>query len=153
MSNAEIHIRRTKLRRIFSTEFDKINLSLKQACKAAGSDITFHIKYSSHLLDRAIQREIDEEYVFDLFRRLSGKVSEVIKFLELPEYPEIYEQIDPNKVYRPLRLELTDGNLWLGMTVNKNTHDNCKNFGLRCRMAFVNNKRIKGKISTQEIYV
>lgn len=150
--NPEVYIRRNKLRRIFVDEFEKINRQIREACKLTGTGIDFHVKYSSHLLDRAIQREIDETYVFDLFKKLSGHVEEVIEFLQLPPMPDVEKELDPNVKYRPMRLEITDKNLWLGMTVNK-SEPNTKSFGLCCRMAFVNNKRLKGKISTHEIYL
>lgn len=156
MSNIDptVYIRRNKLRRIFAQEFDKINDRINAACKAAGSDISFHVKYSSHLLDRAIQREIDEQYVFDLFNKLPTHVGKVIEFLQLPATPDIESELDENVNYRPLRLEITDGNLWLGMTVNKfEGTTNLNNYGLCCRMAFVNNRRLKGKISTEVIYL
>lgn len=146
--NPEVYIRRNKLRRIFVNEFDKINRQFREACRGTG--YLFHVKYSSHLLDRAIQREIDENYVFQLFYKLANHVDEVIEFLKLPASPDVEEQIDPSIEYRPLRLEITDGNLWLGMTVNKHAPDE-KSFGLNCRMAFINKNRLKGKTSTHVI--
>ncbi|QYN80563.1 endonuclease [Kosakonia phage Kc304] len=146
--NADVYIRRNKLRRIFETEFGKINSEIKAACKAADVQ-AFHIKYSSHLLDRAIQREIDETYVFRLFHKLHHHVEEVVEFLKLTPLPDVEDEILPGVEYRPLRLEITDRNLWLGMTVDKNRNGSA--YGLMCRMAFVNNKRLEGKISTKVI--
>lgn len=146
--NPEVYIRRNKLRRIFDEEFKKINNQFRESC--SGSGYSFHVKYSSHLLDRAIQREIDETYVFDLFKKLSKHSAEVIEFLKLPASPDVEDEIDPSIDYRPLRLEITDGNLWLGMTVNRHGPQE-KSFGLSCRMAFINNKRLKGKTSTHVI--
>ncbi len=147
--DAEVYIRRNKLRRIFDTEFKKINSEIREMCVAEKIGKIFHVKYSSHLLDRAIQREIDETYVFELFKKLKNHCQEVIDFLNLPPMPDVETPLD-EKNYRPLRLEITDGNLWLGMTVNPHKEDE-KSFGLCCRMAFVNNKRLKGKISTHVI--
>lgn len=146
--NPEVYIRRNKLRRIFDEEFKKINNQFRGACNGLG--YSFHVKYSSHILDRAIQREIDEKYVFELFHKLADHVSEVVEFLKLPASPDVEEEIDQTINYRPLRLEITDGNLWLGMTVNRHAPEE-KSFGLCARMAFVNNKRLKGKTSTHVI--
>lgn len=143
-----IFIHRNKLRRIFENTFRDINNSIKNAAIEAGIE-PFFIKYSNHLLDRAIQRDIDEQYVFDLFKKIHHHVEEISKFLELPPLPLDLEQIDPDIKYRPQRLEITDGNLWIGMTVD--THTKGKWYSLKCRMAFVNNKRLKGKISTYVI--
>ncbi|QQG32177.1 site-specific RNA endonuclease [Citrobacter phage CkP1] len=150
--NSEVFIRRNKLRRLFETEFNKINAKIKDEAKKAGVS-AFHVKYSQHLLDRAIQREIDETYVFDLFRKLSNHVVEVNEFLELPERPDVEEDLDPNIEYRPLRLEITDGTLWLGFTVSKphpeKTFDTP--YSLQCRMAFINTNRYQGKTSKKVI--
>lgn len=152
-TNPEVFIRRNKLRRLFETEFRKINSDIKKACALAGVP-WFHVKYSQHLLDRAIQREIDETYVFALFNRLSNKVVEMNEYLELPERPDTEEVLEEGINYRPLRLELTDGTLWLGLTVSKpNPEFAFTNPSLQCRMAFVNNQRHPGKISTKVIYL
>jgi hypothetical protein len=150
---AEVFIRRNKLRRLFETEFNKINSEIKAAAKVAGVN-WFHVKYSQHLLDRAIQREIDENYVFELFHKLSKHVKEVNEFLDMPERPDVEEDLDPNVEYRPLRLEITDGNLWLGFTVSKpNPEKRFDTHSLQCRMAFVNNNRFQGKTSKKVIYL
>ncbi|AIX12096.1 endoribonuclease [Citrobacter phage Moon] len=148
MNTTEVYIRRNKLRRLFETEFHKINAKIKDASKAAGVP-GFHLKYSQHLLDRAIQREIDENYVFELFHKLSNHVVEVNAFLELPERPDVEEDLDPNIEYRPLRLEITDQKLWLGFTVSKPVPGKTFStpYTLNCRMAFINTNRHEGKIS------
>ena len=151
MSNSidsSVYIRRNKLRRIFETEFQKINNLISRACTEAKID-TFFIKYSPHLLDRAIQREIDEQYVFDLFNKLAPHVREIVSFLEMTPPPNIDSERIPGVEYRPLRLEITDRNLWLGMTVNPTPPN--KFPVLCCRMAFINNNRLEGKISTKVI--
>lgn len=143
-----VFIRRNKLRRVFETTFRDINSSVKSAAIKAGIQ-PFFIKYSNHLLDRAIQRDIDEEYVFALFKKIHLHVEEISEFLKLPPLPIDTADIDPDVVYRPQRLEVTDGTLWLGMTVDN--HILGRWYSLKCRMAFVNNKRLKGKISTYVI--
>ncbi|QQG30792.1 site-specific RNA endonuclease [Escherichia phage UPEC01] len=148
--DSSVYIRRNKLRRIFETEFLKINNAINKACKEAGLE-AFFIKYSPHLLDRAIQREIDEQYVFDLFGKITPHVKEIVEFLEMKPLPEVEAQIDPSVNYRPLRLEITDKNLWLGMTVNPALPG--KSPTMCCRMAFVNSNRLEGKISTKVIYI
>lgn len=147
----EVFIRRNKLRRQFETAFRDINSTNKIACKQAGVN-WFHLKYSQHLLDRAIQREIDENYVLELFHKMKDHVKEIAEFLAMPERPEVEDQILPGVEYRPLRLEVTDGNLWLGFTVSKpNPDSNFTSHSMQCRMAIVNNKRLQGKISTKVI--
>lgn len=149
--NAEVFIRRNKLRRQFETEFHKINASIKAAAKEAGVD-WFHIKYSHHLLDRAIQREIDEKYVFSLFHKLHAHVKEVAEFLAMPARPDTEEELQPGVEYRPLRLEITDGTLWLGLTVSHMT-EKFSNHSLQCRMAFINSNRFEGKTSKKVIKI
>lgn len=146
--DSSVYIRRNKLRRIFETEFAKINRIIASACTEAKIDV-FFIKYSPHLLDRAIQREIDENYVFELFGKIGPHVKEIVEFLELPPQPILLADIIPGVEYRPLRLEITDRNLWLGMTVN--TASPNKFPALCCRMAFINDQRLEGKISTKVI--
>lgn len=148
--DADVFVRRQKLRRKFETAFHNINTSIREAAKSASTE-PFFVKYSNHLLDRAIQRDIDEEYVFQVLSEAPKFVKEINEFLFMEPLPEIETQIDPNKNYRPLRLELTDGNLWLGFTVDRLQPG--KNYSLKCRMAFVNNKRLKGKISTKVINI
>lgn len=143
--NSEVFIRRNKLRRQFETEFRQINDEIREASKAAGVS-TFHLKYSQHLLDRAIQREIDEKYVFELFHKIKNHVLEVNEFLSLPERPDIDEDFVDGIDYRPGRLEVTDGNLWLGFTVCR-PNEKFKDPSLQCRMAIVNSKRLPGKAS------
>lgn len=143
--NSEVFIRRNKLRRQFETEFRQINDEIREASKAAGVS-TFHLKYSQHLLDRAIQREIDEKYVFELFHKIKNHILEVNEFLALPERPDIDEDFVDGIDYRPGRLEVTDGSLWLGFTVCR-PNEKFKDPSLQCRMAIVNSKRLPGKAS------
>lgn len=154
--NSEVFIRRNKLRRLFETEFYKINSGIKTSASKASVD-WFHIKYSQHLVDRSIQREIDEQYVFSLFHKLAGNpehVKEVAQFLLLPERPDIDEDFVVGIEYRPLRLEITDGNLWLGLTVSKpDPNKRFTNSSLQCRMAIVNSKRFAGKNSKHVITI
>lgn len=146
--DSSVYIRRNKLRRIFETEFAEINKSITSSCTEAGVK-RFFVKYSPHLLDRAIQREIDEQYVFALFKRLHNHVKEVVEFLNMPALPDVEEDKEPGINYRPLRLEITDRNLWLGMTVDRPQPG--KMPSLCCRMAFINNRRLEGKTSTKVI--
>lgn len=146
--DSSVYIRRNKLRRIFETEFNQINKGIIETCTALGIE-PFIVKYSQHLLDRAIQREIDETYMFALFKKLHNHVAEVTEFLNMPPLPDVETDKDPAVTYRPLRLEITDRNLWLGMTVDR--HRPGTIFSLCCRMAFINNRRLEGKISTKVI--
>lgn len=150
--NPEVYIRRQKLRRLFEAEFQKINTNIANVLKSLNISERYHVKYHPHFLDRVVQREIEEQHVFDLFNRLPEHSLEVIEFLRMPALPAVEESIDPSVEYRPLRLELTDGTLWLGMTVNLHG-ENATSYGLNCRMGFINSSRLKGKISTKVIKV
>ena len=140
--NSDVFIRRNKLRRIFETEFRKINASIKDAAKSLGLP-GFHIKYSRHLLDRAIQREIDENYVFELFRKVKNHVKEVAEFLSMPARPDVDEDFVEGVEYRPGRLGLT--------VCRENPAFKMKT--LQCRMAIINNKRLPGKASKAVIKI
>ncbi|BAQ22770.1 endoribonuclease [Edwardsiella phage PEi20] len=146
--DSSVYIRRNKLRRVFETEFAEINKTIATSCAANGVE-RFFVKYSPHLLDRAIQREIDEQYVFTLFKLLHNHVTTVVEFLKLPALPDVEDDKVEGVEYRPLRLEITDRNLWLGMTVDRPTPGRLPS--LCCRMAFINNRRLEGKISTKVI--
>ncbi|MDP1183330.1 hypothetical protein Q6285_29095, partial [Klebsiella pneumoniae] len=54
--------------------------------------------------------------------------------------------------YRELRLELTNGDLWIGLTADK-TQNSPGTYGLCCRMGIINKNRKPGKISTRLINV
>lgn len=142
--NPNIFVRREKLRRQFEMKFRDINNDIRENASSP-----FMVKYSDHLLDRAIQRDIDANYVFNLIEKITEHTTEVNDFLRMEPLPDVEEHIDPDKVYRPLRLELTDGNLWIGMTVDKCAPGKIPR--LKCRMAFINNRRLEGKISTKVI--
>lgn len=148
--NPEVFIRRNKLRRIFETEFRDLNNAIKREALKQGVQ-PFFVKYSDHLLDRAIQREIDETYVFALFKKIHNHVKEINEFLVMEPLPDVEDEIQEGVEYRPLRLEITDKTLWLGMTVDRKQPN--KGYSLKCRMAFVNSKRLEGKTSTKVIYL
>lgn len=147
--NPEVYIRRQKLRRLFEAEFLQINNNIVDVLKNLNIEERYHVKYHQHFLDRVAQREIDEGYVFELLKKLPSESEQVVEFLKLPALPPTEETLDPNVVYRPLRLELTDEKLWLGMTIDSNG----SSYGLTCRMGFINASRLKGKISTKVIKV
>lgn len=148
--NPEVFIRRNKLRRVFETEFRDLNNAIKREALKQGVQ-PFFIKYSDHLLDRAIQREIDETYVFALFKKIHKHVKEINEFLIMEPLPDVEDEIQEGVEYRPLRLEITDKTLSLGMTVDRKQPN--KGYSLKCRMAFVNSKRLEGKTSTKVIYL
>ena len=149
-TNPEVFIRRTKLRRKFEESFKSLNSSLRTSARKIGQD-SFFVKYSDHLLDRAIQRDIDEEYVFSILSKFPNHIKEINEFLRLPPLPQADEEIIKGVEYRPMRLEITDGTLWLGFTVDLPRKG--KGPSIKCRMAFVNDKRLKGKISTKVIHI
>ncbi|QPB12259.1 hypothetical protein [Providencia phage PSTCR6] len=139
------YVERAKLRRFFTDEFKEINKYIRDKMP----DEHFFLKFSPHLVDRVIQRDIAYGHVIKLVREMTNHCEEIYSFCKmvpLPKPGEPREDIE----YRPLRLEVTDGNLWLGFTADPT---NISPIGLLCRMAFYNPNRKPGKISTKLIKV
>ncbi|UNA02474.1 site-specific RNA endonuclease [Serratia phage SP1] len=149
--SAEVHIRRSKIRRMFEQQFRVLNSKIEQAMERTGYGAKFHIKYSPHFLDRVIMRDIEEKSVLDLLSAFGSDVifEEVMDYLFLPPVPDDMK-LDPNVRYRELRLEITNGKLWIGLTADKVQHSPYT-YGLCCRMGIVNEKRMAGKTSTRLI--
>ena len=152
--SAEIHIRRSKIRRMFENQFRVINSHIHDTAIKQGYPEKFHVKYSPHFLDRIIMRELDETAVLNLLSNFHNDFvfEEVMSYLLLPPLPDDQEEIDVNVNYRELRLELTDGKLWIGLTADK-TQNSPGTYGLCCRMGIINVNRKPGKISTRLIDV
>ena len=144
--NVNVHVRRSKLRRFFETEMARVNGEIRDMC----GDSYFFVRFSPHMLDRIIDRQICEHKVMNLFTRFAEHIPEIKEYLSLPDLPDGVDATHGDG-FRPLRLEVTDGTLWVGMTVDK-TH-NEKERGLCCRMIIENSNRLEGKTSTKVIRV
>lgn len=134
---SNFYSRRSKLRRFFEVEMRKSNALLKKRCIEKYNEYIF-VRFSGHMIERLIDRGIDEKYIMEVFRKMSDKTSELMEFLHMKD--------------RPIRLEVTDGNLWIGMTVDLIEEGKGYN-GLCCRMIIENPKRLAGKIPTYVINV
>lgn len=126
-----VHVRRSKLRRFFETELRKTNKDLR------GDGEYFFVRFSPHMVDRLTDRNICEHDTLRLINKLCSVRSEVLDFLKMEN--------------RPMRLELTDGVYWLGMTVD--AIEETGFWGLTCRMIIKNRHRLQGKTSTHVIKV
>lgn len=131
MENVNVHVRRSKLRRFFETEMRKTNASIKETCLREFGEYVF-IRFSPHMIDRLTDRHIDEHKTMELFNKIEGRLPEIFDFLKMEE--------------RPNRLEITDGNMWIGMTVDA-IEEGHGYYGLCCRMIIENPKRLPGKMS------
>lgn len=126
-----IHVRRTKLRNKMQQAFRNLNKTFNGK---------FVFVYTSHFVDRMLDRDVSIDNVIKLLTNVSAKVDEVVDYVSKP-----YEE-------RETRLEITDGKYWIGTTMDYFlSKDNTPI--LKTRMAYVNEKRLAGKISTKVIYV
>ncbi|ASD52049.1 endoribonuclease [Pseudomonas phage PspYZU05] len=140
MQTQPMHLYRSKLRRVFEVEFKRINKLIKENCEKESCQ-SFFIKYSPHLFDRIIDWEIDVDDIFRLFYKVTDNVHLVHEFLEIPDSES-----------RPLRLEITDGTLWLGLTLSKRSEIvKHSTQTLQCRTVIKNPNRLQGRISTHVI--
>ncbi|ASZ76362.1 hypothetical protein [Proteus phage PM2] len=135
-----IHVERAKARRKFSEAFSEINKNLNK--ENAG----FHIKFGSHIIDRTLERGIQLSDIFGLLNKLYQAKESILDYCKLPDMP--IENPDPNIEYKPTRLEITDGKLWIGFTSSEGTQGT---YGLTCRMVIFNPSRLPSKISTKVI--
>lgn len=136
-----------KLRRLFEQEFAKLNAELIQFANANGF-IPFHLKYTPHFIDDLIKRDISYTAILNLLSKSKNHMDEISKFLALPYQPRMEEDKTPGVEYRPLRLELTDGELWIGLSSDKPFGQFFDNVvGMTCRMAIVNPVRLPSRIS------
>ena len=132
MKTVNVHVRRSKLRRFFETEMRKTNADIKNKCFDAGYGEYIFIRFSPHMIDRLTDRNIDEHKTMELFNKVEKKLPELFTFLRMED--------------RPNRLEITDGVMWIGLTVD--VIDEGKGYhGLCCRMIIENPERLSGKMS------
>lgn len=132
METINVHVRRSKLRRFFETEMRKTNAKIKEKCLNDGYGEYIFIRFSPHMIDRLTDRHIDEHKTMELFNKVETRLPEIFDFLKMED--------------RPNRLEITDGNMWIGMTVDL-IEDGKPYHGLCCRMIIENPKRLAGKMS------
>lgn len=131
------HVRRSKLRRFFETEMRETNRKLREKCLGDYDEYIF-IRFSSHMIDRLIDRNISEYYTMEIFNKMIDRIPDIMDFINLKD--------------RPMRLEITDGNLWTGMTVDVIERGvGC--IGLCVRMVIENPKRLSGKMPAFVIHV
>ena len=100
--------------------------------------ITFSIKFSKHFGERMLDRNINFEEVKEL---LESIVLDPVKADEIKDFILSDD--------REARLELTDGELWLGIVIDPSiTGDH---YILSMRMAIKNKNRFEGRIKTKVI--
>lgn len=139
----------------------KIRRILEQGMKEITQDVSgmnlehkFHMKYCSHLLESMVDRNIDPYYFLELLKKSLNKMEIYQRHLSLPVRPRLDEDMEDGVEYRPVRIEVTDGNLWIGMTADKPFGEFEEvNTGMQCRMAIINNKRFPSRISCDVINV
>lgn len=141
-----IYVERSKTRRILETEFRNLNKYFKNILP---KDDWLRFNFSTHIIDRIIQRDLSIQQVIRLMYNLEEKVQEVLDYCHLPPLPAPGEKLEDIE-YRPVRLEITDGKLWLGFTVSPYEKSPYK---LNLRMGFFNPNRLPSKVSTKLIKV
>ncbi|UYD57439.1 endoribonuclease [Aeromonas phage B614] len=140
---------RYKLRRILECEFKEMNARIEKA--RAKDSHSFHLEYTYHFIDDLILRNICPDYAIKLIRGLESKMEEIDAYMSLPYPPHLHEKREEGVEYRPIRLEITDGNLWIGITPSKIPPSNDYSSSLTCRMAIVNNRRLASNVTTKVI--
>ncbi|QJT71725.1 endoribonuclease [Shewanella phage Thanatos-1] len=126
-----------KIRKTFESSFKGLNDSIKDSCNKKALP-PFFIKYSTHLFDRIIDHEIPTDDVILLFNKIANNVEQVSRYIAMEN--------------RPLRLEITNGSIWLGFTLSEpNENSKYPTCTLRCRTVILNPNRLQGKISTHLI--
>lgn len=142
---------RYKLRRILETEFKAINEMI--ATNASSQNVThkFHMEYTYHFIDDIILRKIDVDSVVKLIRGVVSHLGEIDNYMSLPYPPHLHEKRVDGIEYRPIRLELTDGSLWVGITPSKIPPSDEYSSSLTCRMAIVNSRRLSSNVTTKVI--
>lgn len=115
----------------------KTNKMLKEMCLREYNEYIF-IRFSTHMIDRLIDRGIDEKYAMSIFNKILDKIPSIMSFIHDKD--------------RPMRLEITDGCLWIGFTVDL-IEEGLGCYGLCCRMIIKNPNRLEGKTTAVVIRV
>lgn len=142
---------RYKLRRILEAEFKDINTNIEEVRASSGHGHRFHLEYTYHFIDDLLLRNIDIDSMLKLIRALKNKIDEVDSYVSLPYPPHLDEKRIEGVEYRPIRLEITDGSLWIGITPSKIPPSSEYSSSLTCRMAIVNSRRLTSNVTTQVI--
>lgn len=146
------HILRAKMRRQLEAVLN--GLTRKAQSHLGESEIKFHLKYTKHFMDDLIDRKISVDEVYALFVKSFDKIHEYSEYLNLPYRPYVDEEIVSGVEYRPTRLEVSDGDIWVGLTSDKPLiYEENRNIGLTCRMAIRNPSRKPSRVSTKTIMV
>lgn len=132
-----ISIYRSKYRRLFEDLF-KANEDFVPHYKEDKTSFSF--KAISHFIDRMVDRNISFDCVKDMLMKVYNNKTAVQQIIDYIE--------DDNREHR---LEITDGEIWLGCTVGLTPIHS--NHLITLRMAFKNNNRIEGKIPVKVIKI
>jgi len=145
------HVMRAKMRRHLEAALNGLTRKAQSMCEG---ELTFHLKYTKHYMDDLLDRNISVDEIYALFEKSFEQMSEFTDYLALPYRPYVDEEIVPGVEYRPTRLEVSNGELWIGLTSDKPLiHEENKNIGLTCRMAIRNASRMPSRVSTKTIMV
>ncbi|ASU00739.1 endoribonuclease [Aeromonas phage AS-gz] len=142
---------RYKLRRILEAEFKEINRKIEEARLASGHGHRFHLEYTYHFIDDLLLRNINVDDTLCLIKGLKEKIHEVDEYMSLPYPPHLDEKRVEGVEYRPIRLEITNGSLWIGITPSKIPPSSEYSSSLTCRMAIVNSRRLTSNVTTKVI--
>ncbi|WKW84346.1 endoribonuclease [Aeromonas phage GomatiRiver_11] len=142
---------RYKMRRLLEDAFKEVNTQIAQTSAEQGVTHKFHIEYTYHFIDDLLLRKIDLDYAISLIRNIVNHLEEIDNYMSLPYPPHLHEKRAEDVVYRPIRLEITDGNLWIGITPSKIPPSDKYSSSLTCRMAIVNSRRLSSNVTTKVI--
>lgn len=145
------HVLRAKMRRQLEAVLNGLT---RKAHSLSDSDLKFHLKYTKHFMDDLIDRNISVDEIYALFEKAFTEMDEFTNYLSLPYRPYVDEEIVEGVEYRPTRLEVSDGEIWIGLTSDKPLiYEENRNIGLTCRMAIRNSSRMPSRVSTKTIMV
>lgn len=142
---------RYKLRRILEAEFKAVNASIEEARSSSGHGHRFHLEYTYHFIDDLILRNIDVDAMLKLVKGLKDEIDQIDEYMSLPYPPHLDEKRVEGVEYRPIRLEITNGSLWIGITPSKIPPSSEYSSSLTCRMAIVNSRRLTSNVTTKVI--
>ncbi|AAQ81427.1 endoribonuclease [Aeromonas phage Riv-10] len=144
---------RYKLRRVLEDKFKEINSRIEASRNTRQGSHKFHLEYTYHFIDDLIIRKIDVDYVLQLVNRIDDHLDAIDEHMSLPYPPTLDLKRDDQVQYRPIRLEITDGNLWIGLTTSKIPPSGEYSSAITCRMAIVNSRRLSSNVTTRVIKV
>lgn len=142
---------RYKLRRLLEEEFRQVNSQIEAGRATSGVTHRFHLEYTYHFIDDMLLRKISLEQVMALIGKIPSVMKEIDEYMALPYPPHLHEKRVEGVKYRPIRLEITDGRLWIGITPSKIPPSDDYSSSLTCRMAIVNSRRLASNVTTKVI--